>query len=196
MNKYSLYFDDMQQVWDLYKGEFDNKEFVRSYKTKRNAMNRVKAIALKEEAVLTLFVGYKDKNGNVVNEDYSINGESATQLSKDTYSQEQVSALYCSHSAKEREEKTCVDEQEESASNQTDLSEVNKVSQIVGEALYSINKAKEFASYINGAKSVDYVREEDEVWGYEPKSWRESSPASMRNAPCACAVAGLPRSPP
>lgn len=160
MNKYSLYFDDMQQVWDLYKGEFDNKEFVRSYKTKRNAMNRVKAIALKEETALTLFVGYKDKNGNVVNEDYSINGESATQLSKDTYTQEQVSAanFECAmkkHEAESKEyvfrvcgEKTCVYEQEESASNQTDLSEVSKVSQIVGEALYSINKAKRSVAHI------------------------------------------------
>lgn len=66
--------------------------------------------------------------------------------------------------------------------------------QAVGEVLYLVHKANSIMDFINGAKRIDVVR--DEVWGYEPESWAQGCTADKRNAPCACAVAGQPRSPP
>lgn len=66
--------------------------------------------------------------------------------------------------------------------------------QAVGEVLYLVHKANSIMDFINGAKRIDVVR--DEVWGYEPESWAQGCSADRRNALCACAVAGQPRSPP
>lgn len=72
--------------------------------------------------------------------------------------------------------------------------DLNAVLRALGESLYLVHKANSIMDFINGAKRIDVVR--DEVWRYEPESWAQGCTADKRNALCACAVAGQPRSPP
>lgn len=174
-------------------------DIVGYYTRKDSAIRKVKTL-IKKEGGLHIFEVIQNDVSRFYRNDEQFNFSEFSYLEEPSYEHEQYDDLDCNVYLGRFSDGVCQDTQPQSELSAVvqnhELSELNNASQILGEALFAIEKTKEFLSYINGAKSIDYVREEDEAWGCEPKSWRESSPASMRNAPCACAVAGLPRSPP